>query len=136
MLLITIRDFSLSYKLKSETQTHRYIFVFTQIQLCINCCICQVWKTAEEFWNELCSQALFLWASFHTIENNLVGIFVLKRNKTYMYLRYRTNILVSTIMQWIELPLSQHQGSQFNSELWLLSVWSFGACSPLPVGFT
>lgn len=66
--------------------THGYILILTQIELCVDGCIGQLWKTAEKFRNELCSQSLLLWTPFNAIQNYLISIFVLKKKEKKWHL--------------------------------------------------
>lgn len=61
--------------------TDRHVLVLTQVQLGVDGGICHVWETAEELGDELSRQALLLGAALDAIQDYLVGVLVLQREK-------------------------------------------------------
>ena len=70
--------------------THRHIFIFTEVKLGIDGSIGKFGKAAKKLWDELCSETLLLWATFDAIQNNLVGILMLQRSQE-VHLNYLMN---------------------------------------------
>lgn len=66
--------------------THRHILIFTQIELSIDGRVRHFWEAAEELWDKLSCQALLLRAALHSVQDDLVGMFILQDKTRHRFL--------------------------------------------------